>query len=249
MERWSGRCALVTGGSKGIGAAISSSLAESGMIVYACARDVTPITEAASSISNGRLIGIQCDLENEEEILKMFKIINAESGGVDVLVNNCGFALPTPLLSASTKYMRKMLDVNVLALTICTREAVKRMRERGVDDGHIIHINSSSGQRVSSDASLHFYGATKFALTALTEGLRQELRQIKSHIRISGVCPGITETPGLDLFATKEEKAAKIAKIGNIVLKPNDVADSVIYALSVPPHVQIHEVTVRPLFH
>ena len=84
-----------------------------------------------------------------------------------------------------------MLDVNVLALSIVTREAVSLMRNSGVDDGHIININSLSGHRLSS---VHMYSATKFAVTALTEGLRRELREAKSHIRSTSISPGLVET-------------------------------------------------------
>ena len=84
-----------------------------------------------------------------------------------------------------------MLDVNVLGLCICTREAYKLMEKGGVDDGHFVNINSVCGHRVFR---IPFYCATKFAVTALTEGLRRELRDKNSHIRSTAVSPGLTET-------------------------------------------------------
>lgn len=84
-----------------------------------------------------------------------------------------------------------MLDVNVLALSIVTREAVSLMRKSGADDGHLININSMSGHRITS---LHMYSATKFAVTALTEGLRRELREVNSRIRSTSISPGLVET-------------------------------------------------------
>ena len=84
-----------------------------------------------------------------------------------------------------------MLDVNVLGLYICTREAYKLMEKGGVDDGHFVNINSVCGHRVFR---IPFYCATKFAGTALTEGLRRELRNKNSRIRSTAVSPGITET-------------------------------------------------------
>ena len=84
-----------------------------------------------------------------------------------------------------------MFDVNVLALSIVTRESVALMRSTDVDNGHIVNINSMSGHRVVSN---YMYASTKFAVTALTEGLRRELRDIKSHIRSTSISPGLVET-------------------------------------------------------
>ena len=86
---------------------------------------------------------------------------------------------------------RRMLDVNILALTICTKEAYKLMKSGKVDDGHFININSMSGHRI---IGLPFYSATKFAVTALTEGLRRELRSAGTNIRTTSVSPGLVET-------------------------------------------------------
>uniref|UniRef100_A0A3B5BBP2 Dehydrogenase/reductase (SDR family) member 11b n=1 Tax=Stegastes partitus TaxID=144197 RepID=A0A3B5BBP2_9TELE len=134
----------------------------------------------------GVLVPIKCDLSKEEKILSMFAAIKEQHKGVDVCINNAGLARPDQLLNGKTGGWKTMLDVNVIGLSICTREAYQSMKERNVDDGHIIHINSMSGHRTTPMADIHFYSATKFAVTALTEGLRQELREAKSHIRATG---------------------------------------------------------------
>ncbi|CAG08971.1 unnamed protein product [Tetraodon nigroviridis] len=189
MERWRGRVALVTGASVGIGAATAVALVRSGMKVVGCARDVDKVqklsTECQVRGHSGVLVPFKCDLSNEEEILAMFAAIKAQHGGVDVCINNAGLAHPEPLLNGKTSGWKNMLDVNVLALCVCTREAYQSMKERNVDDGHIIHINSMSGHRVVPSADIHFYSATKYAVTALTEGLRQELRDANTHIRVT----------------------------------------------------------------
>ena len=92
-----------------------------------------------------------------------------------------------------------MFDVNVLALSIVTRESVALMRSTNVDDGHIINMNSMSGHRLVSS---FMYCASKYAVTALTEGLRRELRDIKSHIRSTSISPGIVETEFMIRFVT-----------------------------------------------
>ena len=145
MEKWRGRIALVTGGSRGIGLSISKQLVQHGITVYVCCRNTSPITEVVDELNkqpiasqHGKLHAIQCDLQKEEQILAMFEEIKRISGGggADILVNNCALPSKAPVLTADTETMKKMLDINVLAVSICTREAVKSMRERGVDDGH-----------------------------------------------------------------------------------------------------------------
>ncbi|XP_006801675.2 dehydrogenase/reductase SDR family member 11-like [Neolamprologus brichardi] len=163
----------------------------------------------------------------------------------DVCINNAGLAHPEPLLSGETSGWKNMMDVNILGLSICTREAYQSMKERNVDDGHIININSMSGHRVLPSASTHFYTATKFAVTALTEGLRQELRAEKTHIRATSISPGLVETEfGPRLFKDDPDKAAGLYSEYK-PLEAKDVASSVVYVLSAPPHVQIGDIQMR----
>ncbi|XP_054989535.1 dehydrogenase/reductase SDR family member 11 isoform X1 [Sorex araneus] len=243
MERWRDRLALVTGASGGIGAAVARALVQEGLKVVGCARTVSNIEELAAECKSagypGTLIPYRCDLASEEDILSMFSAVRAQHGGVDICINNAGLARPDSLLAGSTSGWKDMFNVNVLALSICTREAYQSMRERKVDDGHIININSMSGHRVAPQSMTHFYSATKYAVTALTEGLRQELRDAQTHIRATCISPGLVETQfAFKLHDKDPEKAA--ATYENIkCLKPEDVAEAVIYVLSAPPHVQV----------
>ncbi|KAI4887271.1 hypothetical protein NFI96_021668 [Prochilodus magdalenae] len=258
MERWKGRVALVTGASVGIGAAIAKALVQHGMKVVGCARNVGQVEKLAAecvrSNFSGTLIPYKCDLSVEEEILSMFSSIKSSHGGIDVCINNAGLAHPEPLLTGKTSGWRNMIDVNILALSVCTREAYQSMKERNVDDGHIININSMSGHRVVNNPNSHFYTATKFAVTALTEGLRQELRETKTHIRATSISPGIVETEfAYRLFSDSPEKA-KGAYESIKCLQADDIASAVIYALSAPPHAQarivfpcIGEIQMRPV--
>lgn len=241
----------MTGASVGIGAAIAKALVRHGMKVVGCARTVEKIEKLAAECQSaglsGSLIPYKCDLSNEEEILSMFSAIKTLHQGVDVCINNAGLAHPEPLLSGKTECWRTMMDVNVLALSICTREAYQSMKERNVDDGHIININSMSGHRVVPSSTVHFYSATKYAVTALTEGLRQELREAKTHIRATAISPGLVETEfAFRLHSDDPEKAA--ATYASIkCLEADDIASSVVYALSAPPHVQIGDILMRPV--
>ncbi|XP_030041934.1 dehydrogenase/reductase SDR family member 11 isoform X2 [Microcaecilia unicolor] len=202
--------------------------------------------ECQSAGFPGSLIPYKCDLCNEDEILSMFSAIKTLHQGVDVCINNAGMARPETLLSGTTEGWRTMIDVNVLALSICTREAYQSMKERNIDDGHIININSMSGHRILPTSIMHFYSATKFTVTAITEGLRQELREAKSHIRATSISPGLVETNfAFKVHDNDPEKAA--ATYESIrCLKAEDIANSVLYILGAPPHVQIGEIQMRP---
>ncbi|XP_059829194.1 dehydrogenase/reductase SDR family member 11a isoform X1 [Hypanus sabinus] len=251
MERWNGRVALVTGASVGIGAAIARALVQHGMKVVGCARGVDKIEKLAAECESagysGTLIPYKCDLTSEEEILSMFSAIKTLYQGVDVCINNAGLAHPEPLLSGRTELWRNMIDVNVIAMAICTREAYQSMKERNVDDGHIININSVMGHAPHPNNLVHFYGVTKYAVTALTEGLRYELCDQSSSIRATSISPGLVKTEfAYRLLENTSISASKL--YGRMkVLSGEDVSSAVIFALSAPPNLNVGEITIRPV--
>ncbi|PNF26478.1 Farnesol dehydrogenase [Cryptotermes secundus] len=238
MERWSGRVAVVTGASSGIGAAIAAELTKKGLKVAGLARRVERVEELSKSLSSakGKLHAVKCDVSKEEDVQAAFKWVKANLGGVDILVNNAAVLCATYLSSAPTEELKRMLDLNVLGLSVCTKEALQSMKERGVDDGHIIHINSVAGHIPPGEAYAMYY-ATKHAVTVLTEGLRRELVNLKSKIRVTSLSPGLVRTamPVQEFLDTCPS------------LNPEDIADSVLYVLGAPPHVQIHELTIIPV--
>ncbi|XP_072026982.1 dehydrogenase/reductase SDR family member 11-like [Amphiura filiformis] len=251
MTRWTGRVALVTGAASGVGASVADKLVRHGMKVIGCDIQNVKLKAAQEKFSKedsikGTFEAFTCDLAKEDDILDMFQHIKSTHGGVDVCINCAAHAKNGPsLLEGATADWRSMLDVNVLGLCICTREAVRQMREKGTDDGHVIHIGSLSSHRVHPDPRIHFYAATKYMVRAVTEGLRQELCEIKSHIRISCVCPGMIRTPFL--YSVMPREAVDEFKANNPIIEPEDVADAVIYALHAPPHVQIHDMIIHPI--
>ncbi|XP_047247948.1 dehydrogenase/reductase SDR family member 11-like isoform X3 [Girardinichthys multiradiatus] len=241
MDRWTGRVALVTGASVGIGAIIAKELVRFGMKVVGCARNVDKIQALAAECQtagySGVLIPYKCDLTSVEDIQSMFAAIKAKHKGVDVCINNAGVAHPEHLLSGKTSGWKNMLDVNVLALSICSREAYQSMKERKIDDGHIMNLNSD----------VHFYTVTKYAVSALTEGLRQELREAKTHIRATSISPGMVETEFIYRLYSDNPEKAKAAYSRFKTLEAIDVANAVVYVLSAPPHVEIGELLFRPV--
>lgn len=191
MERWSGKIAVVTGASSGIGSAIVVELVKSGLIVIGLARRVERVAELKNILPNAlkkNLFAIKCDVSKEDEIIKTFAEIEKKFGGIDVLVNNAGFLKQTTLIDRDNSIpIRETFDTNVLGLIFCTREAVQSMMKRKFD-GHIIHINSMSGHRIvpaKAYASHNVYPASKHAVTALTETLRQDLNKLNSKIKIT----------------------------------------------------------------
>jgi NADP-dependent 3-hydroxy acid dehydrogenase YdfG len=242
--RWAGRTALVTGASSGIGAAIAGRLLAEGLNVVGCARRQQQVAAvlAEGDSEGARSLALACDVRDEAAVREAFAAARARFGGVDVLVNNAGLGHAGPLADGCLEDWREMLDVNVLGLCLCTREAVADMRARGVS-GQIIHVGSMAGQRVPPGAG--FYAATKHAVRALTEALRIELREAGDLIRIGEVSPGFVETG----FAEHYHKSAAKARETYSqfpVLTPDDIAEAVVYMLACPEHVQVHDILLRP---
>lgn len=244
MDRWRDRVALVTGASSGIGRAVARALAGNGMRVAIAARRGERLEALAGELraAGATVLAVPTDVRDEGGILELFRRVRSELGGVDVMINNAGLGRRAPLLSATAEPWREMLEVNVLGLCICTREAVRDMHARG-GEGHVIHLSSMAAHRVPPGSGV--YAATKFAVRALTEALRQELREAGSSVRVTAVSPGLVETEFAAVYNQSEEAARKT--YGRLkVLEAEDVAAAVLYALSQPPHVQVHDVLLRP---
>ncbi|KAJ9598416.1 hypothetical protein L9F63_010938 [Diploptera punctata] len=245
MERWRGKVAIVTGTSSGIGAAIATDLVKHGLQVVGLARRVDRTKELASELKNeaGILLPLKCDISKEEEILSAFVYVNEELGGADILVNNAGVLNESLLGEGLTEEWSSMLNTNILGLSICTREAIKSMKQRNIDQGHIVHINSIAGHYDLDKPGYHMYSATKHAVTALTEGLRKELVSQGSKIRVTSISPGLVNTEMIRV-GMKIEDVEELLK-NKPCLKPSDVSDVVMYVLGSPSHVQIVEVTMK----
>merc|ERR1712088_1037291 len=138
------------------------------------------------------------------------------------------------------------MDVNVLALCLCTQLSVQSMTKKKITDGQIIMISSMSGHRVPPSPSTRFYSATKFAVTGLLEGWRQEVRDLGSNIRLAAISPGLVETEFQQaMYPGDPARAAAICSAFDC-LQSKDIADTVMHILAAPKHVQIHDVLIRP---
>ena len=235
----------MTGASSGIGAATARALAAAGAAVTMGARRVDRLEALAKEIraGGGRVVVRATDMRREDDVVGLIDAARESFGGVDVLVNNAGLGRGAPLSSGETEVWREMLEVNVLGLAIATREAVRDMERRGVA-GHVVHVSSMAGHRVPGPDS-GMYAATKFAVRALTEALRQELRTRKSAIRVSAISPGHVFTEFADVFSGRAGAQAEIDARGKI-LEPRDIAEAVLWIVTRPSHMQVHDLLVRP---
>ncbi|KAJ8913708.1 hypothetical protein NQ315_007425 [Exocentrus adspersus] len=246
MERWKGKVAVVTGASAGIGAAIAEKLVEEGLKVVGMARRKERIEALAATLDGkpGKLYAYKVDMTQQDEILQAFRWVQENVGPVHILVNNAGLSRKTTIINGNIEDWKRILDTNVLGLAVASREALRIMQETGIDDGHIVNINSVAGHQVAPLPFQNVYPASKYAVTAFTETLRKELVAIKSNIKVSSVSPGKVDT---EIFAVngflESEEVLKLLSLAP-GLKSEDVANAVVYVLGTPRHVQIAELAI-----
>ncbi|XP_046395242.1 farnesol dehydrogenase-like [Ischnura elegans] len=246
MDRWIGKIAVVTGASSGIGAAIAKQLVKNGMIVVGMARREEKIKDIAETLAEkGKLYAVKADVSQEKDVVEAFQWVKNNLKTVNVLINCAGIGRYYPLTGeGKAEHLQQLLNVNALGLTNCTTQALKLMKETGVDDGHIIHLNSVVGHNILTFTGHYIHTAIKHGVTVLTEGLRRELVLEKSKIKVTSISPGLVNTEMVDDFKTP---GMEDSLDGMPMLEPKDIADGVIYVLGTPPHVQIQELTIRPV--
>ena len=242
-----GRVAAVTGASSGIGEATALALAGAGAAVALGARRADRIEDLARRIEDdgGKALPIEVDVGEEAAARSFVERAQSELGGLHALVNNAGVMLLGPVEGADTEEWRRMVNVNVLGLLYCTHAALPLIRESG--GGDIVNVSSVAGRNANAGAGV--YNFTKFGVTGFSEALRQEA--LHSKVRVTCVEPGFVETelqghnknPLVQQGVTKMRQ--QIEQVGEI-LKADDIANAILYAVSQPAHVCINEVLVRP---
>ena len=193
MARLNGKVAVVTGASKGIGAAIAEKFgAEGAKVVINYARDKAGAEKVVQKInqSGGESVAVQADVSKAPGIKKLFAETEAAFGTVDILVNNAGVYEFRPLESVDEEHYRKLFDLNVLGLLLTTKEAVVHMNGEG---GSIINVSSIASKTPAINSSV--YSATKGAVDVISRALALELAPRK--IRVNSLSPGATETEGV----------------------------------------------------
>jgi NADP-dependent 3-hydroxy acid dehydrogenase YdfG len=241
----SGKTAIVTGASSGIGRATAITLAQAGAAVAIHARRKERLEELASEISaqsGGVLVvggdaGIQADID-----ALLDRVLSWEEGGgkYDIVVVNAGRGLAGGILDSDEAQWREVYQTNVLGAAHLLRLAGQYMVQRRTGD--IVVVGSVVGRNVSPFSG--FYGSSKFAIAGITEGLR---REVCSHgVRVSLVMPGIVLSGFQDVAGYNEENFGKgVAQFGKL-LEPQAIADGIHWLLTLPPHVNINEIMIRP---
>jgi NADP-dependent 3-hydroxy acid dehydrogenase YdfG len=240
----SGKVAAITGASSGIGEATALALAGAGAAVALAARREDRIDRLARRIESegGRAVAIPTDVSKEEEARRFVEQANEQLGRLDVLVNNAGLMLLGPVYGADVADWRRMVEINMLGLLYCTHAALPIMGSQGA--GHIVNISSVAGRNATFGAAV--YNLTKFGVNGFSEALRQELAA--ANVRVTVVEPGYVETElqGHNTHPMVLDAIDKAKEEIGDLLQASDIADAILYAVGVPPHVSVNEVLVRP---
>jgi len=228
----SGKVAVVTGGTRGIGRGIAEGLARSGVNVCVSARtaeDIEKTVSALGGLGEGRVSGFKCNVRDHDQVKSLFKQTAAEFGRLDILVNSAGIGIFGAVEKTSPEDFRAVLETNVFGVFYCCHEAIPLMKEHG--GGYIINISSLAG--TNAHPQMAAYNASKFGLNGFSEALMQEVRH--DGIKVSYIMPGSVNTEfGND--SPSEEKSWQ--------LRPADIALVVLDLLhhderSLPSRVEI----------
>ena len=223
----------ITGASTGIGAATARAAAEAGYRVVLGARSEDPLRELAADLGGDeRALAVPCDVTEAEDNERLASAAVDGFGRLDAVFANAGHGAQRGFLNETPEQWRSMVLTNVLGVALTIRATLPRLLERG--SGHVLITGSVAGRRALPGS---LYSATKWAVTAIGESLRQELRQMHDNhsIRVTLIEPGMVDTPFFDNRPGPEN-----------ALHADDIARAVIYALGQPAHVDVNEVLVRP---
>jgi len=225
-----GKSAIVTGGTRGIGRAIAKALVSAGANVAITGRIEADVENAISELNKigpGTTSGYVCDVRNYDQVKSLF----AAFGGVDILINNAGIGIFSKVESMSPEDFRAVLETNVFGVFYCCHEAIPLMRQRG--GGYIINISSLAG--ANPHAEMAAYNASKFGLNGFSEALMQEVRH--DGIKVSYIMPGSVNTE----FGGDEPSDQKSWQ-----LQPDDIARVVLDLLEYPGRALPSRIEIRP---
>lgn len=229
MAAWQGKVALVTGGNRGIGRGVAEALAKEGLTVAITARDGAAAEAAAREIAPTAR-GYALDVRRADQVSAVFAAVDRDLGGLDVLVNNAGIGIFSPIATTTLEDWHAVIETNVNGLFYCTREAIPRMTARG--GGYIFNVSSLAGRNAFPGAGA--YCASKHAVNGFSEVLFQEVRE--AGIRATYLMPGSVATDFGRGMAAKQDWA----------IQPEDVGEMVVDLLRTNPRTLHSRVEMRP---
>ncbi|WP_320669893.1 SDR family NAD(P)-dependent oxidoreductase [Patulibacter defluvii] len=247
-QRLTGTAALVTGASSGIGEAAAVALAAEGAAVALVARRRDRLDALAARIEagGGRALAIEADVTDRAQATEAVATAAAELGRIDTVLNNAGVMLLGPVVDADLGEWERMLALNVQGLMYVAHAALPHLLAAAEDGprqvADLLNVSSVAGRVARSGSAV--YNATKHAVGAFSEGLRQEVTQ--RHVRVSLIEPGAVDTELPDhnrpeILAHLRQRFADVER-----LRAEDIADAVAYVVTRPRHVAINELLVRP---
>ncbi len=242
-----GKTAIVTGASSGIGRGVAMELVRYGVNVVMLARRGDRLEEIVRELekdseASGVAVPMVVDVTDEKALVAAFDQTLERFSYLDILINAAGLGRAGSLMEGVTTEWIEVFNVNILALAVATREAIKRFAfDR---PGHIIHLSSMSGHRVPRKGA--FYAATKFAVRAMAEALRCELRDAGDPTRISCISPGFVSTEFFgNYFRGDQEKVDQLKESARRMLEVDDIVAAAMHVLTAPAHVEINDVLLR----
>jgi len=237
-----GKVIVITGASSGMGEAAAKHLAELGANVVLGARRVDKIEKLAREIrDNGeKALALAMDVTKRDQVKKLVDSAVEQFGRVDVILNNAGIMPLSPMDRLNVDEWDKMIDVNIKGVLNGIAAVLPYMKEQ--KSGQIINTSSVAGHKVFNGSAV--YSATKYAVRALTEGLRMEVKPY--NIRTTIVCPGAVKTELLEHISEADIQQANKDYVGAVGISPDTFAQVVAFAISQPADVDINEIIFRP---
>ena len=231
-----GRVAVITGASSGIGEATARALAADGYRVALLARRADRLEALAGELDGA--IAIEADVTDRDSVVAAAERVKSELGGTDVLVNNAGVMLLAPFTSEQKDEIRQMVEVNLLGAMTTTEVFLDQLRDGG---GDLVNLSSVAGRTARAGSAV--YNATKWGLNGWSEAMRQELGP---EIRVIVIEPGAVATELTDHITHGETKQAMTKFYDATAITSEDIAEVVAFAVGRPRSVSLNEILIRP---
>ncbi|HEA6124408.1 TPA: SDR family oxidoreductase [Staphylococcus aureus] len=225
------KIAVVTGAGSGIGEAIATLLHEEGAKVVLAGRNKDKLQNVANQLAQDNVKVVPTDVTKKEEVDELIKMAQQTFGVLDIVINSAGQMLSSKITDYQVDEWDSMIDVNIKGTLYTAKAALPTMLEQS--SGHLINIASISGFEVTKSSTI--YSATKAAVHTITQGLEKELA--KTGVKVTSISPGMVDTAITATYNPTDRKK----------LEPQDIAEAVLYALTQPKHVNVNEITVRPV--